>query len=161
MPGECRNVTQSLRQPDLGTGASDIHQIVPPTFLLPHHMPTCNSLPPIASEDGLKWERTTLGICSLTEGAGETSLTICLWVSLSSITRLSYGSFLCLSGAVFLGYKMTNGYSGGRGKQIWEFEANLVYSETLRLEEHFLFSLPTGPSDDSVFIHSPHPPSTH
>lgn len=52
---------------------------------------------------------------------------------------------------------MTNGYSGGRGKQIWEFEANLVYSETLRLEEHFLFSLPTGPFDDSVFTHPPTP----
>lgn len=53
---------------------------------------------------------------------------------MSSITRLSCGWLPVLkSEVVFLGYKMTNRYLGGRGKHFWDFEASLVYNETLKL----------------------------
>lgn len=49
-------------------------------------------------------------------------------------------------------------------KDLWESEASLLYSGTLsgkpifKLEQHFILSLPTGPSDDSVYTP---PPSLH
>lgn len=53
---------------------------------------------------------------------------------MSSIARLSCGWLPVLkSGVVFLGYKMTNRYSGGRGKHLWDFETSLFYNETLKL----------------------------